>query len=187
MQEEVNASNWLNVNSLFSGRQANEDIEAGDNTNLLGKITSGLTNTIEVQTNYKAFFIVLSVGIIFLVFSLMSLPFVVIFPQRFLSLFSIGSIITLSSFIFIYGTAKYFSMLFEKSRLHFTIFYIVSLVLGFYFAYIKEYFLYSLICAIIQMITLVIFTLSFIPGGNSGISFILALLMKPIKKLFNKE
>jgi hypothetical protein len=187
MPDEPKANNWLDVKSFFSGPTANEDIEAGDQTNLLGKITSNFTNTLEVQTNYKAFFIVLGVGIIFLIFSLMSLPFVVLFPQKFLSLFSIGSVITLSSFIFIYGTAKYIKMLFEKSRLPYTIAYIVSIVLGVYFAFIKEYFLYSLICAVVQMITLVIFCLTFIPGGSTGITFILELLKKPIKKLFNKE
>ncbi len=175
------------LNHFFSNPQPNEDIEAGDNSNLLGKITSNITNTFEVQTNYKAFFIVLAVGIIFLIFSLMSLPFMILFPQKFLSLFSIGSIVTLSSFIFIYGTVKYLKMLFEKSRLPYTIAYIVSLFLGFYFAFIKEYFLYSIICAVVQMITLVIFSLSFVPGGNTGITFILELLVKPIKKLFNKE
>jgi hypothetical protein len=187
MPDEPKVNNWLNVKSFFSSPQANEDLEAGDQSNLLGKITSNITNTIEVQTNYKAFFIVLAVGIIFVIFSLMSLPFVVIFPQKFVSLFSMGSVITLSSFIFIYGTGKYFKMLFEKSRLHYTIAYIVSIVLGFYFAFIKEYFLYSLICAVIQMITLVIFCLTFIPGGSTGITFILELLKKPIRKLFIKE
>jgi hypothetical protein len=187
MPDQPKSNNWLDVNSLFSSPQANEDIEAGDQSNLLGKIASNFTNTLEIHTNYKAFFIVLAVGIIFLIFSLMSLPFVVLFPQKFLSLFSIGSVITLSSFIFIYGTERYFKMLFEKSRLAYTIAYIVSLILGFYFAFVKEYFLYSLICAVVQMITLVIFSLSFIPGGNTGIAFILQLLMKPINKLFNKE
>jgi hypothetical protein len=187
MPDEVKTNNWLDVKSLFSSPHANEDIEAGDNTNLLGKIASNFTNTVEVQTNYKAFFIVLAAGIIFLVLSLMTLPLVVLFPQKFVSMFSIGSVITLSSFIFIYGTSKFFKMLFDKSRIYYTIAYIVSLVLGFYFAFIKEYFLYSLICAVIQMVTLVIFSLSFVPGGSTGITFILELLKKPIKSLFSKE
>ena len=177
---------WLNVKSLFSSSIVNDDVEAGDQTNMLNRIKNNFTNTIEVQTNYKYFFLILAVGLIFLILSLMFLPIMVLYPQKFLSLFSIGSLITLSSFIFIYGTVNYIKMLFEKKRLIYSISYIVSLVLGLYFAYIKGYFIHSLICAIIQMITLVIFILTFIPGGNSGINFILELLSSPIKKLFSK-
>ena len=177
---------WLNVKSLFSSTTVNEDVEAGDQTSMLNRIKNNLSSTIEVQTSYKYFFIVLVIGVVFLILSLMFLPIMVLYPQKFLSLFSIGSLITLSSFIFIYGTVNYIKMLFEKKRVVYTMSYIVSIVLGLYFAYIKGYFIHSLICAIIQMITLVIFILTFIPGGNSGITFILELLMSPIKKLFSK-
>ena len=36
------------------------------------------------------------------------------------------------------------------------------------------------------MITLVIFILSFIPGGRTGISFIISMLVSPLKSLLNK-
>jgi hypothetical protein len=194
---------WLNVGNLFSSKtitnnlpelnfkfnSGNEDLEAGDNDNasLLSKVKSNIKDTIEVQTSYKSFFITLAIGLVFIFLSLIFLPLVAISPYKFLFLFSTGSVIIVASFIFIYGTSEYFQMLFSKERFIFTIFYIVSILLGIYSGFIKEYYILSLICVLVQMTTLIIFVLSFIPGGKSGITFILNMLATPIKNLFNKS
>jgi hypothetical protein len=181
---------WINVKSLFSGSKEEqvvyEDLETGESTSMITRVRNEVVSSIEVEPNYKTFFIVLAVGLGLIAFSLLFLPFVIFSPQKFLSLFSLGSIVVLASFIFIYGTSEYFKMLFEKSRLVYSATYIVSILLGLYFAFVMESFLFSLICVGVQFVTLMIFVLTFIPGGSTGISFILETLKAPVMRMFKK-
>jgi hypothetical protein len=188
--EETNGI-WGNINSYFSSKPKQsttlfEDIEAGDSSSLLGKIKNNFQETVEVQTSYKSFFITLLIGLAFIFLSLLFLPLIVLTPQKFLVLFSIGSFIIISSFIFIHGTSEYFKMLFNKERCIFTVVYILSIIAGLYSAYFMNNYLLSLLSAGCQFITLIIFVLSFIPGGRAGISFILSMLMSPLKGLWKK-
>ena len=172
--------------SLFSMNSSEAVVESGESQSMLGKFSKSIQNTIEVERNYTIFFLVLAVGLGFISFSMFFLPFVLISPQKFVSFFSIGSLITLSSFIFIYGTTGFFGMLFSRERRIFSIVYLSSVVCGFYYAFVQSFYLISLICAIVQMITLIIFTLSFIPGGESGISFVLGFIRMPFDNLIMK-
>jgi hypothetical protein len=169
----------LNTNDEEANVQA-------ENTGFIGKIKNCLKNTFEVEKSYKLFFIILSVGLGLIFLSLVFLPLVWITPQKFVSLFSLGSLVTISSFVFVYGTSAYLEMLFSKQRALFTILFLVSIFLGIYFAFNQTYYIISLICAVIQLITLIIFTLSFIPGGSMGISFITNILLAPVNSLWNK-
>ncbi len=188
---------WTKLTSYFSRTKDNklndeplfvfEDIEIDDDSSLLGKIKVTVTESVEVKTSYKSFFLTLAIGFMFICLSLIFLPLVAISPQKFLLLFSIGSIITISSFIFIYGTFEYLKMLFNKQRFIFTTIYILSLLLGVYATFVKDTYLLSLISVIIQFVTMIIFILSFIPGGRTGISFILSMLYSPISKLLGNK
>jgi hypothetical protein len=139
---------------------------------------------IEVEKSYKLFLLFLSIGIGLLFFSLFFLPFVLFSPGKFVSLFSLGSIVTLSSFIFLYGTSGFLTMLFSRERLLFTMLFISSLVLGLYFAFVQSNYIISLVLSVTQLVTLIIFMLSFIPGGQSGISFISGMLLMPLESLW---
>jgi hypothetical protein len=125
------------------------------------------------------------IGLGMLCLSLMFLPVVIISPSKFCTCFSIGSTIILSSFIFVYGTKAYMEKLFEKNRFPFTILFLLSIILGLYFSISGNYFI-SIMLAGFQLITLIVFTLTFIPGGSSGISFIGQMLLSPIKGLWAK-
>ncbi len=165
-----------------------DDPEANDQTSMITSVKNNLKSSIEVQTNYTTFFIIFGIGLFFLILSFLFLPMVILFPQKFVSLFSIGSIILLSSFIFVYGTINYFGMLFEGKRWIYSFIYIGSITCGFYFSFFSPDYIFCLISAVIQVIMLIIFVLSFIPGGETGISFILSgfkLLMSNVwKKIF---
>ena len=158
-----------------------------ETTSMLSKIKSSVSQSIEVEVNYKNFFIVFITGGIFIFISFFNLPFIIFNPSKFSNLFSIGSFICLISFIFLYGTNKFFSTLFNKERIFYTIIYILSLIGGFVFTYLFNYYIIVLICSFIQIITIIIFFLTFIPGGYSGISIIINMLLVPFKNLFNKS
>jgi hypothetical protein len=179
---------WGNITNYFAPSKPEpslfDDIEAGDGSSLLGKIKNNFQETVEVETSYKSFFITLAIGLAFIFFSLLFLPFLALNPQKFLMLFSIGSFIIISSFIFIHGTSEYLKMLFNKERRIFSLVYIISIIAGFYSAYIQNNYILSLVSACAQFVMLIIFVLSFIPGGRAGISVILGLLMSPIRSLW---
>lgn len=157
-----NESMFKNITNMFSTSEVQNQPES---------YTDRVISMIEVEKSYTSFFVVLAFGFVVLFFSLMFLPFVILRPQKFVSLFSIGSFLIITSFIFIYGTKNYLNMLFNSSRRILTCLYLLSIFIGIYFSFNETYIIVSHICAILQLITLITFTLSFIPGGNMGISF----------------
>jgi len=142
-----------------------------------------LLTLIEVEVSYTYFFIVLLIGAAILFLSLLFLPVAIINPKKFVSLFSLGSLVTITSFIFLYGTKEFFSKLFDSGRRILTILYLASIVIGLFFSFTDSYTIISHICAVFQLITLITFVLSFIPGGHLGISFIWG----SIKSIFVKS
>ncbi|MCQ2819895.1 MAG: Got1/Sft2-like family vesicle transport protein [archaeon] len=141
-----------------------------------------------IEKNFKAFLIFLTLGIGITFFSFMFLPMAILAPKKFVSLFSLGCSTLIFSFMFYYGAYDFLSILFNPERKVYTILYFASTILGLYFSFfLKSYFILSLLCTIVQFITVAIFTLSFIPGGKTGINFILGLILAPIKKIFNSN
>ena len=167
-----------------------DDIESNDQTSMIKSVKNNFKQSIEVETNYTTFFVVFSIGILFIVLSSLFLPMVILFPTKFVSLFSIGSIITISSFIFVYGTSTYFSMLFEGKRCIYTLIYFASIISGIYFSFINLNYLICLISAFTQIVMLCVFVLTFVPGGESGITFIFQGLKSMVatfwRKIFSK-
>ena len=166
-----------------------KDIEEGENeeSSILKSIKSSLTESVEVEINYTYFFIVFAVGLLFIILSFFHLPLIIFFPGKFSSLFSIGSLIILLSFIFIYGTCQFLGMLFKKERCVYTIIYLFSVIGGFIFSYLYNYYIVVLICTSVQLISIIIFILTFIPGGYSGISIILQMLKLPLNAFFSSN
>lgn len=138
---------------------------------------------IEVETSYTTFLIVLGLGFFVLFMSLFFLPTIILNPQKFVSLFSLGSFIIISSFIFIHGTKAYFEMLFNEDRRIYTISYFLSIFVGMYFSNFTTIFFVSHLCSMLQLLIMIFFILSFIPGGQTGISFIISM----IKSFFVKS
>lgn len=142
------------------------------------KILTKLQDSIEIEKSYTAFFSLLAVGVVLLCLSLVFLPIVIISPSKFIMCFAFGSLIILSSFIFVYGTKTYFEKLFSEHRFIFTILFLCSIILGLYCSIFNHYLL-GLLCAVFQLISLIVFTLSFIPGGKNGIAMIGRMLKSP--------
>lgn len=147
-----------------------------------GRLKASILQSLEVEKSYKLFFMVLAVGLAIIGFSTV---FIILSPQKFVALFSLGSLVTLNSFIFLNGTFGHFEMLFSKNRLPFTIMYLISIVLGTYFSFSGSFIL-SMVCSAFQLVSLIVFVLSFIPGGRYGISMIFNLLSSPFRSIFSK-
>ena len=152
------------IKGIFTSTEQEQPEETGCKDKII--------NMFEVETSYFYFFVVLAVGGCLLFLSLFFLPYAIVNPQKFVSLFSLGSLITIGSFVFLYGTRTFVSKLFDSGRRFLTILYLASIIIGLTFAFSNTWMIVSHICAIFQLITLVTFVLSFVPGGHLGINFI---------------
>lgn len=117
------------------------------------------------------------------------LPILLINPRKFSLLFTLGSVFTLSSFSFLWGPYNHMVHLFSKDRLPFTLVYFSTLI-GFvsqtgdihlnlniilsatlYFAMGLQSAILTPIAAILQVLALLWFVISYIPGGQTGLKF----------------
>ena len=152
------------------------DIESQEESNKVGcieKLKNSLISSIEVERDLKMFFILLCVGCALILFSTFFLLTILLKPKPFVSLFSLGSFVLIVSFIFLHGTQRYFEILFDRSRLVYTITYFITLILGFVFSAVKSLYFASLFISAVQVFVTIIFILSFIPGGKAGISMMM--------------
>jgi hypothetical protein len=175
------------TSSTLTLKGSNETDDQGCLKTYTDKISVYMKEKVQVETNYTYFFILLSIGLVCFCSSLFILPFVFLSPGNFIFFFSIGCIFILISFLFVYGTQVYFSKLFSSERVYFTLLFFGSLIVGIVSSCFTSSFLLSLICAVLQLISLLVFVLSFIPGGNTGIGFIGSSLMYPLNKLLGRE
>jgi hypothetical protein len=171
----------IDISSNSNTNNNNDSATSTENSRLNSckeKVLKKLQDNIEVEKSYKTFMMLIFIGLGMLCLSLVFLPVIILSPYKFVMCFSLGSLIILASFIFIYGTKSYFEILFSKERFPFTLLFLGSIFLGLFFS-LGNYFIFSVLCAGMQLITLIVFTLSFIPGGKSGISFIGRMMTSP--------
>jgi len=115
------------------------------------------------------------------------LPMLVINPRKFSLLFSLGSVFTISSFSFLYGPYNHLVHLFSKERLPFTVVYFITLSATLYFAMGLQSAILTPIAAVLQVIALAWFVISYIPGGKAGLSFFTKLFTGFFKSSVNKN
>ena len=174
-------SSFINkIKNVVKISSTNDIIEIENSNSIISKISK----CFEVEKSYTNFFVLLFIGLGLIGFSFVFLPMAILAPKKFVSLFSLGCIVTITSFIFYYGTYDFLLMLFKKDRRLITIGFLLSIGIGVYFSFNPTYYIISLICTGIQMVVMVMFILSFIPGGKSGINLIISMITAPFKKIF---
>lgn len=147
------------------------------------KVANKIINTIEVERNIGVFAVLIMIGTTAICFSFFLLPFIITSPKKFSFCFAVGSIFILISFLFLVGTRKYVTKLLENKRMFISIMFILSIFIGIGFSIGNHYFI-SLICSCVQFISLIMFILTFIPGGRIGINCIKNAITSPFTKIF---
>ena len=132
------------------------------------------------------FFLCLLLGTFCFGMAAMIIPFIIIKSRKFVALYTMGSIFTLGSFSLLWGPYHHFKHLVSVERLPFTVTYFGSMSATLYVAiFMKSTFL-TLFCAIIQVITLIWYIVSYIPGGTAGMKmmsrFFSSAAMKTVSK-----
>ena len=149
------------------------------------KMANAIIEKVEVEKNISVFISLLGIGCFLICLSIFMLPLIITSPSKFSMCFALGSILILVSFLFYHGTKNYIMKLFDKKRFIITILFICSIILGLIFSLGKHYFI-SLLCSLFQLISLVLFVLTFVPGGKKGINCIKKKMSSPFVNIFMK-
>ena len=155
--------------------------------NCLTRFKNYLISNIQVETSYFKFGIVFITGMIIIIMSLCFIPLILIAPKKFSLLFALGTFVTISSFIFYYGTIEFFEMIFNRDRIWFTIVYLTGFFGCMFFSTFlgKNYFV-ILAFSGLEMVSTFFFILTFLPGGYASIRMFTNLFISQIKRLFSK-
>ena len=147
------------------------------------KVADAIINKVEVQKNKTVFFSLLAIGSFLLCISLLTIPLIITSPSKFSMTLAFGSAFILASFLFFYGTKNYVLKLFDKKRFLLSILFISSIIIAIIFWFINNYFL-SLLISIFQVLCVVLFGLTFVPGGQKGITYVKKKISSPFVKIF---
>lgn len=150
------------------------------------KCADFIISKVEIETNFFAFIGLLIVGCFLLFLSLFLLPVIVLSPHKFSLCFAFGGLFVTFSFLFLKGTKGFIQSICAPNRFWITFFYFISVILSIGFSLGKKY-IFSLLCALYQLVALVLFVLTFIPGGSVGIRCIKNLLSSPFTKLYTSN
>ena len=170
---------------LKAGTSSN-DISLNDNS-CLNKLKNFFVSKIQVETSYLRFGIIFFTGIAIIIISFLFLPLIIITPKKFTLLFALGTFVSISSFLFYFGTNKFFDVLFNKDRIWFTIAYLTGFFGCLFFpAFFGKNYILILVFSGLEMISTLFFILTFIPGGYSSIRMFTNIFFSQFKRLFNR-
>ena len=170
---------------LKAGTSSN-DITLNDNS-CLNKLKNFFVSKIQVETSYLRFGIIFFTGIAIIIISFLFLPLIIITPKKFTLLFALGTFVSISSFLFYFGTNKFFDVLFNKDRIWFTVAYLTGFFGCLFFpAFFGKNYILILVFSGLEMISTLFFILTFIPGGYSSIRMFTNIFFSQFKRLFNR-
>lgn len=98
------------------------------------------------------------------------LPMVVLFPSKFASCMTFGSLLSFAALAILRGPRALGAAVLEPARLPFTGAYVASLALTLYATVIASSYLLVLLSVFVQVCALAYFASSFVPGGTAGMN-----------------
>mmetsp|Transcript_33454 Transcript_33454/g.49213 ORF Transcript_33454/g.49213 Transcript_33454/m.49213 type:complete len:164 (-) Transcript_33454:182-673(-) len=114
------------------------------------------------------------------------LPMITLRPQKFALCFTFGSLAFMMSFAILKGPNEHFMGMLESDRLVFTTIYFGSMLATLYFTFsvggVSGYFT-VLASSGLQIMALIWYLISFIPGGAAGMSVLFSGILKMLKPL----
>ena len=179
-KENIESNKIENSNRLTT---SSKEEETKNKESFRDKIANKIIEKLEVERNILLFILLILIGIGLIIFSFFLLPMIMISPGKFSFCFAVGSIFILISFLFLVGSRNYVLKILDNKRIFISISFILSIFIGIGFSLGRHYFI-SLICSGVQLISMIMFILTFIPGGRAGIDCIKRTLSSPFTKLF---
>ncbi|CAG2108218.1 unnamed protein product [Medioppia subpectinata] len=110
------------------------------------------------------------------------IPLLVFKARKFALLFTFGSLFIVLSFSVLWGPISHMKHLFSQQRLPFTLTYFGSLFMTLYFALKVQSTVLTALFAVIQVIALLWYVVSYLPGGQTGLMFFTKIATKAAAK-----
>ncbi|KAJ2553481.1 protein transport protein sft2 [Coemansia sp. RSA 1933] len=101
--------------------------------------------------------------------AIMSLPMMILAPQKFATAFSLGSLCTISGIALLRGPRAHTMHLLSRERLVFTLTYFGSVFFTLFFSTIMHTYIGTVVFVVIQMGALLWYVVSYFPGGTEGL------------------
>jgi len=183
---DIEKDNKENIQEDDSNRMtlsSKEENEIKKEESCRDKLANKIIEKLEVERSIGIFSVLICIGIGLIILSFFLLPIVLVSPKKFSFCFAVGSIFVLISFMFLVGTKNYVNKIMDNKRIFISISFILSIFIGIGYSLGNHYFI-SLICSGVQLISMIMFILTFIPGGRAGIDCIKKALSSPFTKLF---
>lgn len=111
------------------------------------------------------------VGMMLITMSLSFLPLLPIAPSKFALLFSLGSILVLGSVAWLKGPMAFSAILLQKDKLPFTGAYVVGLLGTLWATIIYKSYIFTGVFVFVQVVGLLYFMASYVPGGKVVLNF----------------
>lgn len=124
------------------------------------------------------FGVLLLLGCLLMSFSLASFPLLFLAPQKFATMFTLGSLLILSSFGALKGWSNFVSHLTSKERMPFSAAYFGSMLATCWASLWYRSSILTIVFSVVQVTQLLWFFVSYIPGGSSVLSVVCDTLKK---------
>lgn len=129
------------------------------------------------QQRFKVFCgLILLSALFFALGFFVGLPMMAVRPQKFALSFTFGSLTFMSSFAILRGPQVHFISMFQSERLPFTIVYLFSMFMTLYctfHTYGPKAYVLVMACSILQIMALLWYLVTFLPGGSQGLKVLL--------------
>ena len=176
------------INENESGQSNNNNNNSQSSNNIFNRFQNfllGLTDRLQIQSNMKLCLLCLLICGFNFFTCLIQLPFIFISPSKILSYLSFGNILLILSFLFYYGSSRFFGFLRDGRRFRITIFHIILILFGLFLPMFRGYFL-SFLLDLGLIVTTIMFLLTIVPGGQSGINAIQGSFYSMFLQMFSK-
>ena len=144
-----------------------------------------LTERLRISPNMKLFLLCLIICGINFFLLLMSFPMIFISPSKILGYLSFGNILFIMSLLFYYGSNRFFGFLRDGRRFRITLIHLILILFGLFLPMFRGYF-FSFLLDLALIVTTVMFLLTIVPGGQSGINAIQGSLYSMLLQVFSK-
>ncbi|KAG7202032.1 hypothetical protein KM043_004716 [Ampulex compressa] len=118
-----------------------------------------------------AFTVCFFMGVLCLCLSAVYVPVLLLKARKFALLYSLASAFFLASFCFLLGPSSYLKSMFTSERRCFSLWYLATLLGTLYFALHLQSTPLTVLCVVLQLIAMLSFLVSHIPGGTTGLMF----------------
>ncbi|KAI3715245.1 hypothetical protein L6452_22218 [Arctium lappa] len=173
-------------------RSANDTVSGTFNvvsrgvSNIPGNLQSATSN-IPSGKSLMYFGLLLAAGVffIFMAFTVF-LPVIVIVPQKFALCFTVGCGFIIGAFFMLKGPKNQFLHMTSTERLPFTLGFIGSMAGTIYVSMVLHSYILSVFFAVIQVLALAYYCISYFPGGSAGMKFLTSSLTSSVLKCFGR-